>query len=281
MQMKNPKTLVLVYGCFSRSFNITQSNHHRRVFAILENADLDFEVIHLDNLVEEIDGIRVAGYNHDQDTVLQKVILEQPRLDSKIRSDYPNYRRFFNTPYYTDQRKLFAMRNSLLETMVASLLNKFSSDFKYAIVYNSDFWFDKPWRVDWVKNKDVIISDQNPGNGLTNGFYSGPINSVSKLLDSFGTLEETAGVDFERILLENSRKKGVRVTAIPFRFLKIRASKRPAYMDFPFWPKIQRIQHDYYLRASIPFRMKLFHFLCRTPIGYVKSIYRKSEKLIR
>ena len=195
-------------------------------------------------------------------------------IRDRILTTYPNAKDVFDASYYSDLTRRSALRNSFLETQVADCLKRYKAISDYAIVINTDLWFDQRWKPEWLDTNSIIVGDQNPAAGYTNGFYSGPIDEVSLLLSSFDSLSNYPLRDFESISLHRGNEFNLPISQQNFRFLKIRASCEPAYQTLGFlWPKIRHIAKYYYWSAKIPTTLKIRYCTVKFPVDFTKGLY--------
>lgn len=274
--------LVVVFGCFRRSFRISQPNQKRKIFDVLTKENIGWQLVYVDNDIDFIDGVQVDHSDKHHFADARIVRLTQTTIDERIKEAYPSFFGLFNAPHYTDDKRLAALRNSYLETEVASLLGEYESRFQYSIVFCADYWFEKEWNIAWMNSTEIIISDQNPAAGYTNGFYSGPTKLLSKFLNSFGSFNSFKPLDYEHILLHRSEEYALPIQVVNFRFLKIRATGEPAYQENKrLWARVHHIAVDYFLTADLPIRQKLRFFFDRPLVKFGRYDFRRLKNLWR
>lgn len=197
------KILVVVFGCLSRSLNITYKNHIEKIFSILDANYINYSTCYINNKVTKIDGVKVSDDFKNKIEPDYFLEFSQYFIDSQILKYHPNYKTLY---------------------------------FRKPPASNTD---------------SLIVSDQNPACGYTNGFYFGGINDVSKLINSFYSLRQIATLDYEHLLKTNAEQNSIKVKEEHYRFLKIRANKKPAYQKRGgIWPKISHILNDYRFKLS-------------------------------
>lgn len=231
--------LVIVYGCLGRSLHITNKNHLKKIFGVLGKNEIQYQTCYINNNVKEIDGCKVDFTFEDLPNVLNadfRNTFEQHEIDFEIMKHYPNYKDLFGKPTnwkfphdYIKQTGMNPYRNSYLETMVSEFICSKKENFSHTLVFCSDLWFDRDFDLNWVKSNVVYVSDFNPAQGYTNGFYFGKIEDVGNLLNSFYELNTLAKKDYEYVIKRNSELKSIHIEEIDYRFLKIRADGNPAY----------------------------------------------------
>ena len=251
------KILVVVFGCLSRSLNITYKNHIEKIFSILDANSINYSTCYINNKVTKIDGVKVS--DDFKNKIQPDYFLEfsQYFIDSQILKYHPNYKTlYFRKPpaSRTDYVEVFGIspfRNSFIETSCSEFMDSKKDHFTHCLAFCSDHWFEKDFQLNWLKSNSLIVSDQNPGRGYTNGFYFGGINDVSKLINSFYSLRQIATLDYEHLLKANAEQNSIKVKEEHYRFLKIRANKQPAYQKRGgIWPKISHILNDYRFKLS-------------------------------
>lgn len=258
MSTEKTKVLVVVFGCFSRSLTITDGNHHEKIYKILENENILYEIHYIDNFAFKIDG-RI------QEQIDEKILRSnnyqkyiQPNINKIIRKYYKPWRlrATFSAKYYS-VHGFHPFQQKFLEHNVSKKLLKNKNNFDKAIVFCSDFWFEKEIDLNWFKHDCVIVSDQNKGyldKGITNGFYAGNIDSVALLLEGFYKLGLKMQ-DYENSLRIKSVKENINICEINFRFLKIRTDGEPAYKGIEKFKKVwAKVAH--LLQGYIAFRLQ-------------------------
>ena len=279
---KDVSVLVVIYGCFGRSYEITRTNHEQKIFSVLRQEGIAFQRVYIDNVVNQIDGVDVSEYNFSQDAPDTLIRLNQPELDAAIIDEYTSFENLFSAPYYNDSVRFSALRNSFLESKVAEQLYKMDESVHYTIVFNSDLWFEKDWNLCWQFCDEIVVGDQNPAHGYTNGFYSGPREKVAILLDSFKTLGDLKPIDFEHVSWLRSEKHGITVLKEDFRFLKIRATHDPAYMGMWFvWSRLWKIAPDYFAKAKISFGLRMKYFILKLPADVWRIVFLRVKVLFK
>ncbi len=251
------KILVVVFGCLSRSLNITYKNHIEKIFSILDANSINYSTCYMNNKVTKIDGVKVGDdFKHkiQPDYFLE---FSQDFVDSQILKYHPNYKTLYfrKAPISdTDYVEIFGIspfRNSFIETSCSEFMDSKKDHFTHCLAFCSDHWFEKDFQLNWMKSNSLIVSDQNPARGYTNGFYFGSIDDVSKLINSFYSLRQIATLDYEHLLKANAEQNSIKVKEEHYRFLKIRANKKPAYQKRGgIWPKISHILNDYRFKLS-------------------------------
>ena len=152
----------------------------------------------------------------------------------------------------------------------------------YTIVFNCDFWFESHWNQRWQFQDEIIVGDQNPAHGYTNGFYSGPREKVAILLDSFKTLGDLKPIDFEHLSWLRGEQSGTTLQEEDFRFLKIRATHDPAYMSMWFvWSRIWLIAPVYFAKAKISTGKKIKYFVLKLPADASRIAMLRAKVLIK
>jgi hypothetical protein len=230
------KLLVVVYGCLSRSLTITHKNHQQKIFNILNENLIQYKTCYVNNRVNCIDGKNV---NEDFKELISPdyfVEFNQSLIDSYVIELYPNYKKFFRKPPdhpidYIKKNGLNPYRNSFIETQVSEFALSKETQYTHCLAFCADNWFDKDFPLNWINNGSVIVSDQNPADGYTNGLYLGKLNLVAKLMNTFYNLKTDAVKDFEYLLKCNSERHKIDVVEKDFKFLKIRACGAPAYSN--------------------------------------------------
>ena len=243
--------LVIIYGCLGRSLHITNKNHLKKIFGVLDENKANYQTCYINNNVKEIDGCKVDCTFEDLPNILNadfRNTFEQHEIDFEITKYYPNYKDLFKKPPdydcdYVEKYGLNPYRNSYLETMVSEFIRSRKENFSHTLAFCSDFWFDKEFDLNWVKSNKVYVSDFNPGHGYTNGFYFGNSEDVGNLLNSFYNLNILAKTDYEYIIKKNSELHSIQIEEIDYKFLKIRAWGTPAYKpNANLWGRVKHIQ---------------------------------------
>lgn len=279
MSKQNPPVIIVTYGCLLRSYRLTHSNHEEKIYKPLKEAHIEFHKVYIDNIVQQIDGVTIADLDTSYPKPNRCVTLFQEQIDRVILENIDSLNSLFTSPYYdANERKVHALRNSYLEFKVAEFLESVASSYDFAIVVNSDLWFDKKINPIWCQGREVVLSDQNPGAGFTNGFYCGNLNAVSQLLNTYNHIQEIKPIDYEYSLKWQSEKLNITINEENIRFLKIRATGEPAYQQIDFlWQKISHIAPDFFLKATIPLGRK-FHFFA---FAYPYSILFNTAKRLK
>jgi len=249
--MKNElKLLIVFYGCLSRSLHITSDNHKDKILQPLK--DIDYDICYVNNQVDSIDDIKVKLFDRNQIKYNFFLEFDQSFIDQKILYNYPNYQQLFRKPPqhkfdYVERHGLNPFRNSFIETQVSEFILSKQNQYSHCLVAGSDNWFDKSISLDWNFHDHVILSDQNPADGYTNGFYFGKLQSVANLINTFYNLNVDATKDFEYLLKCNANRYNISVVEKNYRFLKIRSSGEPAYSKAagPAWQPVKHILEDY------------------------------------
>lgn len=229
--------LVIVYGCLGRSLHITNKNHLKKIFGVLDENKTKYQTCYINNNIKEIDGYTTDFTFEDLPNVLNadfRNTFEQHEIDFAIIKHYPNYKDLFRKPPvgpcdYVKKHGLNPYRNSYLETMVSEFIRSKKENFSHTLAFCSDLWFDREFDLNWVKSNVVYVSDFNPAQGYTNGFYFGKSEDVGNLLNSFYNLDILAKKDYEYIIKKNSELQSIQIEETDYRFLKIRADGSPAY----------------------------------------------------
>lgn len=234
---------VVIFGCLGRSLHITHKNHEEKIF---NNLPKPHEIFYINNQVKIIDGQELS--NEFKKLISPTLITEvtQEHIDSEITRLHPNYRSYFR-PNYIKKAGINPLRNSYIETMASELLNSIHlRKHSHAVVFCSDFWFEKEFSESWLRGGKVVVSNQNPAEGYTNGLYIGEKKMVGDLLNSFSFLGSLAQRDYEKIIELNARKNKIPVIEKSIKFLKIRANGEPAYKHSnKIWEKICHIEREY------------------------------------
>ena len=267
MKSKN-NILVVIFGCLGRSLHYTNINHVEKIFDTLSDNNISYKTCYINNDVDKIDGVRSdTSYKKFKNVVNShfKKTISQNEIDSIILKKYPKYKSLFgqiggDNNYernYIEQYGLNPIRNSYIETLASEYINQNKSEFSHSLVFCSDLWFDKKLDINWFNETHVIVSDVNPGDGYTNGFYFGKSSDIDKLLNSFGNLSKLATHDYERIIKNNSKIHSISVRPKKYRFLKIRATGKRAYncrgMRRTVWKKIRHIESDFFEKTKKKF----------------------------
>lgn len=244
------KLLIVFYGCLSRSLHITYDNHKDKILSSLQG--IDYDLCYINNQVNFIDGLEVTSFDRKQIKYDYFLEFDQSLVDRKILELYPNYINLFRKPPqhpvdYIERHGLNPFRNSFLETQVSEFILSKQNQYSHCLVACADNWFESPISLDWNFRDHVIVSDQNPADGYTNGFYFGQLKSVGKLINTFYNLNSDATKDFEYLFKCNANRHNISIVEKNYRFLKIRASGDPAYLNSGgnAWQAVKHIFLDY------------------------------------
>lgn len=241
------KLLIVFYGCLSRSLHITYDNHKDKILSSLQG--IDYNLCYINNQVNFIDGSQVTSFDRKQIKYDYFLEFDQSLVDRKILELYPNYINLFRKyPVdYIGGHGLNPFRNSFLETQVSEFILSKQNQYSHCLVACTDNWFKSPISLDWNFRDHVIVSDQNPAGGYTNGFYFGQLKSVGKLINTFYNLNSDAKKDFEYLLKCNANRHNISIVEKNYRFLKIRASGEPAYLNSGSnaWQAVKHIFRHY------------------------------------
>ena len=238
------KLCIVVYGCLSRSLGINIHNHNKKILTPIKRYNMDYDIYYINNNVKNIDGIEVTRFDDKQIKLKHFFEYDQKYIDEIICNKFPDYKSFFRKEYI-EKFGLNPIRNAFLESKVSELLKK--KDYTYAIAFCSDLWFEKEIDMTWSYDSRVIISDQNPADGYTNGFYFGKREYIANLLDLFFNLRVNAKRDYENLIKKNAINFSIPIEIKNYRFLKIRADGSPAYKNiYPWlWNRVKHIEEDY------------------------------------
>lgn len=245
------KLLIIFYGCLSRSLHTTFNNHKDKILSPLQ--EIDHDLCYINNQVNFIDGMEVTSFDRKQIKYDYFLDFDQSFVDSKILELYPFYKKLFRKPPlhpidYVERHGLNPFRNSFLETQVSEFILSKKKLYSHCLVSCADNWFEKSISLDWNFHDHVIVSDQNPADGYTNGFYFGELQSVANLINTFYNLSLNAKKDFEYLLKCNANHHNISIVEKNYRFLKIRACGKPAHLNTggKVWKAVNHIFSHYH-----------------------------------
>lgn len=233
------EVLILIYGVLDRSLRFTHINHDYTIFNQLNKLGYTYKVCYVNNDIQEslIDnhkpGSSVVKRLYFDDYVEYK----QTDIDNEIYHIYspqlkPKSKREFIPPGF--RKNINCFRQSFIETKCAEYLISVSNKFTHCMVFCADLWFgSKLTSLQLPVDRLVKIGSQNRACGLTNGFYSGPVRLVSKLIDSFSILYDIKPPCYERIIHYNAKQNNIPIKqlGLEWMWLKIRNTGKPAYQN--------------------------------------------------
>jgi len=258
MNFSSINILIVVYGCLSRSLNITHQNHQNQIFNVFKSRGITYSTCYINNHVNEIDGIVVKPFDVPSVSADHYITITQKHIDEKIFQQYPNFNKFFrNIPgkkSYIDTFGINPLRNSFIETMASNFIKSNHKKYSHCLAFCADNWFGDPIHLNYINDDHLIVSDQNPASGYTNGFYFGECKLVSQLINTFNNLGSDAIHDFEYLLKCNAQRHKISILEEKYRFLKIRSSGIPAYFELKGiakrWSRVEHILSEYLLATQ-------------------------------
>lgn len=253
------EVLILIYGVLGRSLRFTYKNHNHAIFNELNKLGYTYKICYINNDIQEslIDGCpaELSIIKHlDFDDYIEYT---QTDIDNEISNIYspqstPNSNENFIPPSF--RKNINCFRNSFIETKCAEYLMSINDRFTHCMVFCADLWFGSKLTLLQIPEDMLVkIGTQNPACGLTNGFYSGPVELISKLINSFSILYDIKPPCYERIIRYNAKHNNIPIQKLgsEWRWLKIRCNGEPAYQDKygghirPQWINVRHLLPSY------------------------------------
>ena len=229
------KVLVCLYGVLARSIKYTIHGFNQNVFEPLKTHGLDYDILVVNNNVEDtlVDGVSVNNEDYKLINGITKYKeLNQIKITHKhIEKDYPVKPKIF-MPGARLTTGLNGLRQLYTEYTVSTHLDP--DKYSKCITLCSDLYFNTSIPINTLlesKHNQVYVSSLYTF-GIPNGLYFGCTYGIKKLLNHYPYLYDLKKIrrpkmkNYEAIIRLSGIYNKVNVSRIPFQFLKIRANKR-------------------------------------------------------
>ena len=231
-QIKRLKVQVLIFGVLGRGGEFTIASIEKNILKPLQEiADVTVSVIN--NIVDTIDEVAVNDGTHHLTFDCDMFTLKQEEIDHKLQEKKPGP--WFRSNY-TDQNSWNALRQMYIEFVAG----KHIADVDVVVAVTADAYHMTPISLPDVRAASLgtfFTTPNNPGQGLTNGYYIGRPREMRLVMNRYDTFTKT-DKDYEYVLLEAVKAHSVVNKTTKAVFVKVRANGKLSPPSF-IWKQRQ------------------------------------------